>query len=354
MQSKISAFFKPNSSTQKEAPDLSLFPIKFSDYSEKFTKEPEITVTYKRRSQCLDSENDSGFISKESNNQDSEEKIENLGLPKCGKVLNKKRNYAQLHLELGQSNFLLHTCKTCGFKYATGDEGDERVHKTFHKNYTHGISLKGWRNERIIDVPLLERERIILVQGDDPHAQQNKVQDVVKMMEMELGDGWILHKNCKVYLFVSSQRVSGCLVTESIKKAHRISSSSVIKKHDNISAKETRSLVSLQFGSVSFKREIIRSDSSAVEPEESIDGIILCEDDAVPAVCGIRAIWVAPSKRRKCIATNLLDAARKSFCTGITLEHRQLAFSQPTSLGKALISSYTGGSFLVYTMADLS
>ncbi|KAL2503105.1 Protein CHROMOSOME TRANSMISSION FIDELITY 7 [Forsythia ovata] len=348
MQSKISAFFKTNSSAQKEAPDPSPFPVNFGDYSEKFTKEPEITVTYKRRTRCLGSENDSGFISKESKNNDSEEKLTKLGLPKCGKVLNKKRNYAQLHLDVGQSNFLLHTCKTCGFKYATGDEGDERVHNTFHKNYTHGISFKGWRNERIIDVPSLDWGRIILVQGDDPHAWQNKIQDVVKMMEMELGDGWILHKNCKVYLFVTSHRISGCLVTESIKKAYRISSSSVIKKHDSHSAKETRSSVSLQFGSVSFEREIIRRDSSVVELEESIDGIILSEDEAVPAVCGIKAIWVTPSNRRKRIATNLLDAARKSFCMGVTLEHTQLAFSQPTSLGKALISSYTGGSFLVY------
>ena len=44
--------------------------------------------------------------------------------------------------QVGQSNFLLHTCKTCGFKYAPGDEVDEKVHNTFHKNYTHGIPFK--------------------------------------------------------------------------------------------------------------------------------------------------------------------------------------------------------------------
>ena len=58
------------------------------------------------------------------------------------KVLNKKRSYAQFHLELGQSDFLLHTCTTCGFKYAAGDEGDVTFHKPFHKNYTHGIQFK--------------------------------------------------------------------------------------------------------------------------------------------------------------------------------------------------------------------
>ncbi|KAI3734577.1 hypothetical protein L6452_14048 [Arctium lappa] len=29
-----------------------------------------------------------------------------------------------------------------GFKFVPGDEGDEKAHKEFHKNYTHGIGFK--------------------------------------------------------------------------------------------------------------------------------------------------------------------------------------------------------------------
>lgn len=61
---------------------------------------------------------------------------------KSMKDLNKKRTSAQIYLELGQSDFVLHNCSTCGLKYARGDEGDEEVHKEFHKNYTHGIPFK--------------------------------------------------------------------------------------------------------------------------------------------------------------------------------------------------------------------
>ena len=57
------------------------------------------------------------------------------------KVLNVKRRYAQLHLDLGQSDFLLHTCSTCGVKYACGDEADEKLHKELHKDYPHGIKF---------------------------------------------------------------------------------------------------------------------------------------------------------------------------------------------------------------------
>ncbi|KAG5043957.1 hypothetical protein JHK87_007872 [Glycine soja] len=39
----------------------------------------------------------------------------------------------------------------------------------------------------------------------------------------------------------------------------------------------------------------------------------------------------------------------KSFCKDLELERSQLAFSQPTSAGKALATSYTGTeSFLAY------
>lgn len=66
----------------------------------------------------------------------------NLGVMKSGEVLNKKRKYAQFYLEMGQSDFCLHTCTVCGFKYARGDEEDEKFHKTSHKNYTRGIPFK--------------------------------------------------------------------------------------------------------------------------------------------------------------------------------------------------------------------
>lgn len=55
---------------------------------------------------------------------------------------NKKRSYAQVHLEFGQSDFLLRTCSECGIKYAPGDEGDEKAHTAFHRNYTQGLQFR--------------------------------------------------------------------------------------------------------------------------------------------------------------------------------------------------------------------
>ncbi|GER41846.1 N-acetyltransferase ESCO2 [Striga asiatica] len=187
MQSKISTFFKPSPSPS--SCDLS------AAVHEELRGEPEITVTYKRRKFKQLCKVEGGSNNKSLEENDCEDKLIKSEHAGCSKNLSKKRNYAQLHLEVGQSNFLWGACKTCGFKYAPGIEGDEKVHKAFHKNYTHGVPCKDWSSERIIDAP--GKGRIILVQEGDPTSQQNKqilqVREVVQMMEME----WIMDKHCK-------------------------------------------------------------------------------------------------------------------------------------------------------------
>ncbi|GMP68285.1 hypothetical protein CsSME_00027942 [Camellia sinensis var. sinensis] len=238
----------------------------------------------------------------------------------------KKRSYVQLHLDLGQSDFLLCTCSICGFKFACGDEGDEKVHKEFHKDCSHGI--------------------------------QFKVQKVVQMMEMDLGSGWLIHKLCKVYLYIFHQRIAGCLVAESIKTAYRVlSNSGAPKSVNNTNTNNNGSNSSiLQFGGINFRREAVERAPSAINPEaseEDLMGAIFLGNEAVPAICGIRAIWVAPSMRRKQIACQLLAAVRMSFCRGLLLKPSQLAFSNPTSTGRALACRYFGtSSFLAYKAAD--
>lgn len=356
MQSKISAFFKSSSvASQSPAPMPPSFDQLDDNASDK--KEPQIIVTYKRRTPIFKDLDDSSS-EKYGNWHDGSHETAicsaNSSLKpvsiSLNKILNKKRSYAQFHLDLGQSDFLLHTCSVCGFKYSPGDKDDEKIHKTFHKNYTRGIPCKTSCNERVISMPTIETGRIILVLHDDHPAQKTKVHEVVKMMEIELGTDWIIHNHCKVYLFISSHRIAGCLVAEPIKSAYRVIPSSGYGESEVINGKDPkkRNSVLLQFGNVCFRREVMRKASLANDPEKST-GAFICEAEAVSAVCGIRAIWVTPSNRRKHIASQLLDAARKSFCMGFVLENTQLAFSQPSSSGKALACKYFGtASFLVY------
>lgn len=77
-------------------------------------------------------------------------------------------------------------------------------------------------------------------------------------------------------------------------------------------AESMRPKPTIQFGGFSFKREVIKRSCSAhsSKVDQWDSGAILCEEEAVLAVCGFRAIWVAPFHRRKGIASQLLDAAR--------------------------------------------
>ncbi|XP_006652477.1 protein CHROMOSOME TRANSMISSION FIDELITY 7 [Oryza brachyantha] len=276
-----------------------------------------------------------------------------------GKVLNKKRNYAQFHLELGQPDFLLHMCSVCGMMYARGNDDDEKVHRAYHKSYFEGVPFKGWRNETVV-ARSEGGDRIILVADGNSCARNSKVQEVIKVVQKELGfgEGQLLHKLCKVYLFISSQRIVGCLVAEPIKTAHKVIPGSAEEKCSDLSVDKIESSKTnhtLEFGEISFKREVLkRHDHSDKNKEEYCDpGAIICQEEAVPALCGFRAIWVVPSRRRKRIGSQLMDAARKSFLEGEALCISQCAFSPPTSSGKALARSYCKtGAFLVYKDQD--
>ena len=128
-----------------------------------------------------------------------------------------------------------------------------------------------------------------------------------------------------MYLYISSQRIAGCLVTEPIKKAYRVISRLENGSSDSATSNTKESRLSshtLQFGGVSFQREIVKRvclDKSSKVLNEKFNGAILCENEAVAALCGIRAIWVTPSNRRKHIATHLLDAARYLILTVFSL-----------------------------------
>lgn len=118
----------------------------------------------------------------------------------------------------------------------------------------------------------------------------------------------------QVYLFISLQRIVGCLVAEPIKEAFKVISCSNAGSSDGSRKKETNPpSTTPQFGDIIFQREVEKRASSVNESaglDTTHGGAIFCEDKAVTAVCGLRAIWVTSSNRRKRIANQLLDAVR--------------------------------------------
>ncbi|MQL95635.1 hypothetical protein Taro_028303, partial [Colocasia esculenta] len=378
MQAKIEAFFKPSAPRKPIYPPPGGAALVEAEVELPVAAESpglDAAITYQRRRDHLD-QRGSCDDAKEIDNKPPEVannlSVNPAKVSSIGKVLNKKRSYAQYYLEFGQSDFLLHTCSICGMRYARGDEDDEKVHKTFHNNYYHGIPFKGWRSERVISTDKDTGDRIILVLDGDPPAHKHKVLEVVKLLEGELGlsDGWLLHKLCKVYLFVSNNRIVGSMFAEPIRQAYRVISNSRFLSDSN--RKETTEPTSctsssadaestgpdrslLQFGDIRFRREAMkRIPSNGGHKVNAFDsGAIFRDEEPVPARCGIRAIWVVPSKRRQGIATKLLDSVRKDFGPDYLIEATRCAFSQPTSAGKAFATTYScTDTFLVYRAED--
>ncbi|XP_019086664.1 PREDICTED: protein CHROMOSOME TRANSMISSION FIDELITY 7-like [Camelina sativa] len=281
MQAKINSFFKPSSSSSSTIAASVTTSEDADDGLAVWEQNRNVIVnTYQRRSAIPDR---SEVLKKGSSSSSC-----------APKNLKKKRSYTQFYLELGQSDFLLRHCDVCRVKYAPGDESDEKNHQGFHKIFMNGIPFKGWLNEKAFTMPSFNKSRIVMVSENDSPAHKKKVQEVVKMMEVELGEDWILHQHCKVYLFVSSQRVSGCLVAEPIKEAFKI----IAPPDDERQLKKQTSSspsTSIQFGNVVLQREVLKRCRAS---DDRLDnGAIVCEEEAKPAICGVRAIWVSPSNR---------------------------------------------------------
>ena len=81
--------------------------------------------------------------------------------------------------------------------------------------------------------------------------------------------------------------------------------------------------------------------------------VVASSNDEEPKVSGgVRLVWVHWNYRRKGVATALLDALRRNLVYGYTIPKVEIAFSSPTTSGRALAARYLGESeFLFYQAA---
>ncbi|CDO99933.1 unnamed protein product [Coffea canephora] len=252
---------------------------------------------------------------------------------------------AQLHLDLGQSDFLLHTCSTCGVKYACGDEADEKLHKELHKDYPHGIKFKGWKNERVVSMPSGEAGPILVVLEGDPLAHKKMVEKVLQMMEVELGSGSLIHMLCKVYLFIVHQRIAACPVLEPISKAYRAVSKSGTSRNQENAGSENNKQDSylLKMGGNNLQRQVVKKPPKQL----SLIGLYGFYQFLTNLFFGI--LVIPHNLDTKAISVLCQTSYRITFIKDFLLEPSQLAFSEPTSTGSALASRYFGTpSFLPY------
>ncbi|OCT81567.1 hypothetical protein XELAEV_18028390mg, partial [Xenopus laevis] len=245
--------------------------------------------------------------------------------PKEGKKKREGRRVTedQLVIDAGQRHFGPVTCSTCGMVYAAANLEDETQHVQYHQRLLEGIRYVGWKKERVITE--FWDGKIIMMSPDDPKYALKKAEEVRELVDSELGFQQVSLRcpsQTRTYMFVSNEKIVGCLIAEPIREAYRVLT-------------EPPSPHSLHREPL----EHHRAWRCSTEPE--------------PALCGISRIWVFALMRRKAIASRMVDAVRSSFIYGSVLSAEEIAFSDPTPDGKLFASTYCKvPDFLVYNFVS--
>ncbi|KAG8746539.1 hypothetical protein FRC10_004673 [Ceratobasidium sp. 414] len=259
------------------------------------------------------------------------------------------------------------TCKLCDLSYTRGAPEDEELHRAHCLRVIRGMEWS--REERALERPIglgaaeveLVEERCLLSDGAVGRIVRIRC-DVVKgklgqkvnvllstvnraLSAPSLPDASL--NSTKAYVMIvpgippksntsvsktkvsprhPPERIVGCVIVSRIAKAMR-----VLDAHEL----ETST--------------IPKSDLVCVDIDDS-NGNVYCDPTLIPATLGIPRLFVVPSHRRQGIAQKLLDAAAKTAIWGCPLDPAsgQIAFSQPTASGRAVMKSWGGQDIRIY------
>ncbi|KAL8184954.1 UNVERIFIED_CONTAM: hypothetical protein K2H54_033307 [Gekko kuhli] len=227
----------------------------------------------------------------------------------------------QMVIDAGQKHFGATVCKACGMVYSAASPEDEAQHVQYHQRFLEGIKYVGWKNERV--VAEFWDGKIILVRQGDPKYATKKVEDVRELVDNELGFKQVAlacPTQTQTYLFVSVNKIVGCLIAEPVRQAFRVLSEPAESPTKN-------------------SLEHHRAWCCSTKPEK--------------VVCGVSRIWVFSLMRRKGIARRLVDVVRRTFVFGSCLSPDEIAFSDPTPDGKLFAAKYCQTpNFLVYNFLN--
>jgi hypothetical protein len=199
----------------------------------------------------------------------------------------------QMYLDLGQKRFDSTQCKLCGMVFAPGVE--ELRHQRFCKKAR--CELLEWRPSKRDD---LKQEfadgALYLVAEDSERAGKLR-----NLLDAELGEFRANRAAALTFAYVISNLLVGCVVTESIRAAHRTT------------------------------------------------GNLLDKKQLFPAKMGVLKVWVHADYRRRRVAARLVDVARAHYSYPAPIPKSLVAFSQPTPFGSLFARAYfASDSVLVY------
>ncbi|KDR72537.1 hypothetical protein GALMADRAFT_73748 [Galerina marginata CBS 339.88] len=263
--------------------------------------------------------------------------------PKAQKAL------TQLHFNIDQS--ILRTCKLCDLSYTKGAPDDEALHRAHCSRVRQGMEwgreeekdrMRGAENvirELKTDVKLKgskKKGRVICLPADVGGKLGAKLTTLFQTINISLSSPELplsALQCSKAYLFLLPhetlpyrERIVGCVI------AQRISTAMAVVPMPLPSNEST-----------------CVTEAATPIPVDAATNLF-CSPTPLPTPMGISRLFVSSSHRRLGIARTLLDAAAATFIHGCPLDscNGQVAFSQPTGMGQAVMKSWGKGGVRVF------
>ncbi|KAI0332109.1 hypothetical protein GY45DRAFT_1433406 [Cubamyces sp. BRFM 1775] len=287
------------------------------------------------------------------------------------KAKSKQPKLTQLHFSLDTPT--LRTCPLCDLSYTRGAPDDEALHKAHCARVQRGLEW-GKEEEREAaraGVEELEsniklsngsRGRIICFRPDVGGKIGAKLSILLETIRLALSSPPLspaVLQRCKIYLFLMSkpgvgivrEKIVGCVV------AQRISKAMAIAKPSEVSAQTRPSSQSLpDITTQSSQDALSHEDASQSSPPATtllpVDSStnLYVHPTPLPTPLGIPRLFVSSAHRRLGIASRLLSAAAATFILGCPLNpaRGEVAFTQPTGAGKAVLEAWGHGGVRIY------
>ncbi|KAI9065090.1 hypothetical protein FKP32DRAFT_1665551 [Trametes sanguinea] len=285
----------------------------------------------------------------------------------------KQPKLTQLHFSLDTP--VLRTCPLCDLSYTRGAPDDEALHKAHCMRVQRGLEW-GKEEEREVSragVEELEsniklkngaRGRIICFRPDVGGKIGAKLNILLETIRLALSSPPLspaVLQRCKIYLFLLSspgitttrEKIVGCVV------AQRISTAMAIARVSELPASPTSTSSSpTDSATPSQTSHATPSSSQPTHPSSPATNLLPVDSSTnlyvhparLPTPLGIPRLFVSSAHRRLGIASRLLSAAAATFILGCPLDpaRGEVAFTQPTGMGKAVLEAWGRGGVRIY------
>ncbi|KAF3479853.1 uncharacterized protein GIQ15_06829 [Arthroderma uncinatum] len=246
----------------------------------------------------------------------------------------------QLDLGVGPSTSRK-TCPSCSMQYTPSSAEDSALHRKYHDQHSQHASgvdfgksfVRANASRWVYEASRFDEGYVVIVDRKSSAGSKNQARRVLEVANTDLGaadiedsilwgkvegkDGGEEADRFKFFLHMKDSKCVGLALAERIWEAHGITTSP--------------------------SKRITSSPTS-------ISSSLTLTKETYPALVGISRIWTSRSSRRKGIALDLLDCVVSNYFYGMEMARTQVAFSQPTESGCALMKTFYGDSdWRVYT-----